>query len=49
MRSQPIITAHTQPTVYALATTPDGMRVALTTGVPLARGRRARLIRCSIV
>jgi Putative beta-barrel porin-2, OmpL-like. bbp2 len=44
MRSQRIVTAQTQPTVYALATSLDGMRVALTTGVPLARGRRARLV-----
>src|SRR6185369_16798453 len=44
MRSEPIITARTQPTVFALATSLDGMRVALTTGVPLARGRRARLV-----
>jgi hypothetical protein len=44
MLPQPIITAHTQPTVYALATSFDGMRVALTTSVPLARGRGARLV-----
>jgi len=44
MLAQKTVTAQTQPTVYVLATSFDGMRVALTTGVPLARGSRARLV-----
>jgi hypothetical protein len=38
-----IVSAKTQATVYALATTFDGTRATLTTAVPLARGSGARL------
>ena len=44
MRAQEDITAQTQATVYVMATSVDSMRVALTTGVPLARGSGARLV-----
>ena len=33
-----------QPVVFVVATTIDGTRAALTAGVPLARGSRARLV-----
>ena len=44
MRPQPIAATLAQPTLYAFATSLEGMRVALATAVPLARGRRARLV-----
>src|SRR5471030_559610 len=44
MHAQTSVTARKQPTVYVMATSVDSMRVALTTGVPLARGSGARLV-----
>ena len=44
MQAQITVNAQTQPALYVLATSFDGMRAALTTGVPLARGSHARLV-----
>jgi hypothetical protein len=44
MRPQPVVTAHTQPALYVIATRFEGMGPALETAIPLARGLRARLV-----